>query len=258
MFKKYFQDKKGVVFDMDGTVVDSVDVWTESFAAVLETMEAYWVNPSLPEMRGQTDVEKWHYILDTQGVKTPHTAKELAALTHDEFLKRLDLLEIKEGFWSFVYELKEEKKFKIGMTTNTVREVTTRVIQKLGLAKIFDVVVTGDEVKNPKPDPEIYRLVSKKLGLPPNKLLVFEDSVAGAESAAKAGMDVFVIWSGETAQDEYPDKTVVFLPDFSNLEGAMETDFWDEVELAAEDLEKRMGERKKREAEETAEVNKQS
>ena len=67
------------------------------------------------------------------------------------------------------------------------------MLDVLGFRDDFDFVATRDDVENPKPDPEIYRLVSAELEVPPQECLVIEDSPAGVQAATSAGMDVIAV-----------------------------------------------------------------
>jgi len=66
------------------------------------------------------------------------------------------------------------------------------VLEKCGIARFFDLKITGDTVTRCKPDPEIYRTAAERLGLPPERCLVFEDAEAGIEAARRAGIGTVV------------------------------------------------------------------
>jgi HAD superfamily hydrolase (TIGR01509 family) len=174
-------------------------------------------------------LNKWKQVIDEEGVEVKLNPKQLTELTTNEFFKIIKEvpLDIRDGFWELAYELKEIKKLKIGLVTNTDRMTTMQVLKEIGVSNTFDLVVCGDDVKNPKPDPEIYKLAAKKLNLNSRDILVFEDSVPGAEAAVKAGMEVIVIWDQTTARGAYPQKIDVFVPDFLPFPGNLDLDFMD-------------------------------
>jgi HAD superfamily hydrolase (TIGR01509 family) len=72
--------------------------------------------------------------------------------------------------------------------TSASRQDVTRVLRAIGVAEHFRVVVTAEDVHNGKPDPEVYILAARRLGVPPSACLVFEDSVVGIQAARAAGM----------------------------------------------------------------------
>jgi HAD superfamily hydrolase (TIGR01509 family) len=63
------------------------------------------------------------------------------------------------------------------------------VLQGISLRSAFDTIVTGDDISRGKPDPEIFLIAAQRLGVPPARCLVFEDSLMGIEAARRAGMD---------------------------------------------------------------------
>ncbi len=77
---------------------------------------------------------------------------------------------------------------KVALATMSYRDQTERVLDALHLAGAFDAIVTEDDVEQGKPDPEIYLCVAQRLGIPPARCLVIEDTLAGVRSALAAGM----------------------------------------------------------------------
>jgi beta-phosphoglucomutase len=88
--------------------------------------------------------------------------------------------------------------------------VGTGVLDRIGLAGAFDVVVTGSDVTNGKPDPEIYLLASTRLGVPPGQCLALEDAPAGIESAHNAGMECWAVRTPYTEGLALPNPARVF------------------------------------------------
>jgi len=153
---------------------------------------------------------------------------ELVKQTKDKFLKRLVStdLELLNGFWHFMLVLKDERNFKLGLVTNTDKEVGQKVLQKLGVSNIFDITLFGDDVKKKKPNPEIYKLAAKKLGIKPHKILVFEDSVEGVKAATEAKMPVIAIWKPSSPpKKEYSSRVLLFVEDFSVFPGNLDTTY---------------------------------
>lgn len=77
--------------------------------------------------------------------------------------------------------------YKVALATMSYRDQTERVLDALGLAEAFEVIVTEDDVEKGKPDPEIYLSVARSLGVHPGRCLVIEDTLAGVRSALAAG-----------------------------------------------------------------------
>jgi beta-phosphoglucomutase-like phosphatase (HAD superfamily) len=82
---------------------------------------------------------------------------------------------------------------KTALATMSRCDQAQRVLDVLGFMEAFDFVATRDDVEHGKPDPEIYDLVSRELGIPPEESLVIEDSPAGVQAALAAGMSVVAV-----------------------------------------------------------------
>jgi HAD superfamily hydrolase (TIGR01509 family) len=96
------------------------------------------------------------------------------------------------GALSLVTALRMEG-LRIAVASSSIRPWVEACLQKIGLGTAFEVLVTGDQVTNGKPDPEIYLLAAEKLGVDPRECLAFEDAPAGIESAHNAGMQVWAV-----------------------------------------------------------------
>lgn len=88
--------------------------------------------------------------------------------------------------------------FKIAMSTSANKDYLNLVLNKFKLKKYFEAIVTGDDVKSGKPDPEIYLATARKLGLKPADCLVLEDATAGIASAKAAGCKCIAIINNYT------------------------------------------------------------
>ncbi len=237
MFKKLIDGKKAVLFDVDGTLVDSVAHWDQAMYNVLQTLD-HTVNYVEDFPTGQFLQEKWERLLKAYPIKTNLNAKELANRTCDEFLALLPKygLNLSEGFLAFAAELKVDKNFKLGVTSNSPRRVVEAVLAAVEIDDIFDLIVGVDEVAKPKPNPTIYKVAAKKLRLKPKEILVFEDSVTGAKSACRAKMDVVIIWDGNTLKEKYPRQVLGFTPSFDGLAGNLDDTFEDRFDTFAEKI----------------------
>lgn len=226
MYKRILEGKKAVFFDMDGTILDSEPLWERAFENILQAIEMDWMlDEEMPA--GLTIASKWSVLLERNKdlITQKLSVKDLVDQTHTEFLKIVTSEEIdtRPGFWELLLYFKEQKSLKTAMTTNTNRAVTNQVASILGISSAFDLIITGDEVSNPKPNPEIYVTAAKKLNVNPSEVLVFEDSVAGADAAAAANMSLIVIWQGKPVKLFYPETVELFIPDFTPLVGTMDT-----------------------------------
>lgn len=107
---------------------------------------------------------------------------------------------------------------KTALASMSYADQVRRVLEVLSLSDAFDVIATRDDVEHGKPDPEIYLLVARKLGLPTQECLVIEDSPVGVEAALAAGMEVIAVTTPFTreqfrARDVLDRRWVVDNPD---------------------------------------------
>jgi len=239
MYKKYFDGKKAVFFDLDGTVIDSIPYWKNAFMKVLE--EFGYLEQARDHFvdHGSYVTEIWKYIKGIPGVKIEPSAKELTKKTYQAYLEIFEKapLEPRDGFWPLVGELKE-KGFRLALVSNSDMEIVDPVTAKLNIKEnVFDIIMTGDQVRKRKPHPSIYNKTLKKLALKPKEVLTFEDSVTGSESAQKAGLEVIAIWDGQVVEREYPKNVKEFLPDFSSFPGNLDTTYLEHAKQGIELLE---------------------
>jgi beta-phosphoglucomutase len=176
---------RGVVFDMDGVVIDSHPAHRAAWKAFLEAV-------GRTTSDGELDI-----ILD--GGKREEILKHfLGELTPEqivEYGKRKDKLLQNRGMqletMAGVVELLDQlcdSGVRMALATSAGRHRATRTLEELGLARYFDTVVTGDDVAAGKPDPAIYLLAAARMQERPDNLLAVEDAVSGVKAARSAGM----------------------------------------------------------------------
>jgi len=219
MYKKWIEGKKVVCFDLDGTVADTIAPAVRAFSNIL-----LLANPDLRLQDvygkvGEITYEKWARLIDTKLLKNTMTVKDLTENTNKEYLKIISeqSLEPRPGFWNLIYKLKEDKNIPIALATNTAKNVALQVMNKLEINGIFDFMIFGDEVKRPKPNQEIYDKIAKHFEAKPQEMLVFEDSIVGAQAASASGTSLVVIWDGQTSKSFFPKETLAFTPDFEGI-----------------------------------------
>ena len=239
MYKKYFDGKKGVFFDLDGTIIDSIPYWKDAFMNVLEELDYLEEARDAFVERGSYVTEIWKYIKSLPGVDINLPLDELTKKTYDEYLRLFNKfpMEPRDGFWSLVGELKE-KGFKLALVSNSDMEVVDPVTTKLKIKEnIFDLIMTGDQVRRRKPHPAIYKKTLRKLRLKSQEVLVFEDSVTGSMAAKKAGLETIAIWNSDVVERDYPKNVKEFLPDFSSFPGKLDTTYLEYAQKGVELLE---------------------
>jgi beta-phosphoglucomutase len=186
---------KAVIFDLDGTVIESEDEYGSAFKDVLASLGVK-TNEEYPHQGGIGVAENWPVLLTKFKIKTDKTVEELTQLTQAAYLRRIETVTLKPGFDIFVNELKQTG-IKTALATSNLWEVAQVLISKLALDEFFDVVVTGENVVRKKPAPDLFLMAANKLNVNANDCLVFEDSPAGVEAAKRASMKVVGIYRSE-------------------------------------------------------------
>lgn len=186
---------KAVIFDLDGTLVDSMGIWKQ---IDIEYLAKY--NIALPDdlqssIEGMSFTETANYFKDR--FQIPEEIHEIKATWNEMTYKKYkNEVPLKEGTREFLNLLKS-RGIKMGIATSNSRELVEVVIKSLQIDSFFDAVHTSCEVEKGKPSPDIYLLVSEKLGVAPEECLVFEDVPQGIMAGKNAGMKVCAV------DDEY-------------------------------------------------------
>lgn len=240
MYKKVINGKKAVFFDLDGTVVkETEDLKIQALQKILDDIEASYINASEYKFVGYPLSESWKVILAVHTLATEKKIDELVELTDKAFLELVNSSEMQptEGFWDFVYELKEKKQLKLALLTNTKKSVADIVIDKLEIRDAFDLIICGDEVRKIKPNPEIYKKALKFFKLRHRDVVAFEDSLVGVEASAKARIDTVVIWDGVTPKYQFKGNIIEFFSDFSPLPGNLDESYVEQMQRRYKEIE---------------------
>lgn len=207
---------RAFIFDMDGTLVDNMHIHGEAFKQLLDEhgLEVD-MDKFLVETAGKTNREIMPTVF---GDISDERIQELA--DRKEQLYRDAFLPIRRPVEGLVDLLTEAKELGIKMAVATAAPVPNLnfILDGLDLRKFFDAVTTSADVSHGKPDPEIFLVSAKKLGIDPTNCLVFEDAFGGFEAAHRAGMKSIAITTVNSAEDVLErDSVVEAHSDFTKL-----------------------------------------
>jgi beta-phosphoglucomutase len=180
---------KGVLFDFDGTLVNSDAAHVAAFADLLApegievTRDFY-----LRQIAGRSNVDMLRELLPHT---TPERRAELSITAERNYLAHANLTTCYNGAIE-VLETLRSADVKLALVTNAPLFIVEPVAARLKLLHYFDTIVTKDDVARGKPDPEPYLLALSRLGADANTSIAIEDSDAGVSSAINAGLRV--IW----------------------------------------------------------------
>jgi HAD superfamily hydrolase (TIGR01509 family) len=184
---------KGLIFDMDDTLVNSSPIHKESLAIVLKR-EGINLDSIPKKLESKFFGRKLSEIVKilVDYYKINSKPKEILERREKIALKLLKDLKPMPGLKKLIKFLRYSN-YKIALASSSERKEIQFILKKFGMIDIFKIIVSGEEVKAGKPNPEVYVKAAKKLRLFPNECLVFEDSKNGITSAKEAGMKVVAV-----------------------------------------------------------------
>ena len=154
---------RGAIFDMDGTILDSMGMWKVIDREYLARFGKEAPADLQRRIEGFSVPETARYFKDTFGI--PDSTEEIIAawnkMAREEYLYRLQL---KPGAEAYLRRLRGEG-VKLGIATTNYRDLTEACLRRLGILDLFDAVVTSGEIEKGKPDPEIFLKAAEALGL---------------------------------------------------------------------------------------------
>jgi HAD superfamily hydrolase (TIGR01509 family) len=184
---------QAVLFDMDGTLVDSEKLWDISLAALYEELGGRLTPEVRASMVGGSAEDTMHTVYTDLGLDLdPAAMAESIHWLHDYTAELFDNgLPWCEGAQELLEALAAEGT-PMALVTNTQRALTGRALNSIG-HQYFSATVCGDEVPRGKPAPDAYLRAATLLDLPPSACLAIEDSVTGTAAAEGAGCPVLVV-----------------------------------------------------------------
>jgi HAD superfamily hydrolase (TIGR01509 family) len=181
---------EAVVFDLDGVLVDSEHVWDEVREDLARERGGHWHDRAQADMMGMSSAEWSRYMHDVIGLTdTPEAI-------NDEVVRRLltrydEELPLVDGAVEAVRRLTGS--FRLGLASSSNRPVIDLVLERAGMAELFEATVSSEEVARGKPGPDVFLEAALRLGVEPARCAAVEDSGNGLRAAHAAGMRVIAI-----------------------------------------------------------------
>ncbi len=179
-----------VVFDLDGVLVDSEELWDVVRRGVAAEAGRPWPAEATRAMQGMSTAEWSAYLTDVVGV--PAEPDVVAVSVLDRMAARYDTrLPLLPGAVEVVERL--GRRWPLGLASSSPRRLIDTVLESAGIAQRFQVSVSTEEVGAGKPSPVVYQTVVQRLGVNPVQAIAIEDSSNGLRSAATAGLGVLAV-----------------------------------------------------------------
>ena len=191
---------KAIIFDVDGTLVDSLPYHHESWRIFFKNnnLEENDFTEILKEYKGGGTLE-----LMTSVFGDMYTKDELKTMTDDKEIIFRDIYKSKiypiEGLKKFLDNLKENN-ILLSIGSNAIRKNVLMTIEELSITNYFSYIICGDEVSKGKPDPEMYIKTLSKLNIRKDECVIFEDSIEGVTAAKNADIKVIGVTSSQSSE----------------------------------------------------------
>jgi beta-phosphoglucomutase len=205
---------EGIVFDMDGVLVDSHPVhrvaWSKFLATVGKSVSDEGLSFIL-EGRRREEILR-HFLGDLPEATIAEYGRQKDSFFEENFHD----VKLIPGAREFLESLGPAG-LKSAIATSASSARTWGMLRRLQLGRKFSAIVTGDDVEVGKPDPAVYMLVSRRMNSAPENLLVFEDAPCGVQAAKAAGMRCVGVSTNGRAEMLIQCGADFVVPDFLNL-----------------------------------------
>ena len=210
--------KKAVIFDMDGSLVDSMWIWPEVDRIYMDKYHLTAPDTFHRDIEGMSYVETAQYFVDTfttLNQTVEDVMQEWRDMTVELYATKVFP---KAGAVEFL-DLMKQNGIRLGIATSNDREIAEAALNGRGLTKYFDSVRTSSEVAAGKTAPDVYLKVADDMNVDPKNCLVFEDVINGILAGKNAGMEVCAVADDFTKADEAEKKAAAdyFIRDFFDV-----------------------------------------
>jgi len=183
---------EAVIFDLDGTLLDSMEVWKNIDIEFLGKREIIPPQDLSRLIEGMSFHETATFFKEL--FLLTETVEEIQGIWHSmAFDKYKNEIKLKDGAYNFLKILKE-KDIKLGIATSNSRELAETCLIALDIIDLFDVIITGDDIEYGKPSPEIYLKAASQMNVAPEKCLIFEDIPNGIQAGINAKMRTCAVY----------------------------------------------------------------
>lgn len=209
---------RGVIFDFDGSLVDSLYIWESLAYDYLKNLGIDVNQEVYRDLEGMNLFESSAYIQKKYELdKTEKQINdELISIIEDYYINKFQL---KDGAREFIIKL-YDKGIKMCIGSVSKKELIVKALDRLGIAKYFEFIQTEENSRISKRCPKFFIEASRRLGLYIDEVVVVEDALYTIEAAKLAGFRVIGIWDNYNRhdRDKIEDLVDIYINDFNDLE----------------------------------------
>jgi HAD superfamily hydrolase (TIGR01509 family) len=181
---------EAVVFDLDGLLLDTEQVWDDVREGLTRERGGRWHDRAQADMMGMSSTEWSRYMHEELGL--PDAPEELNRLVVERMMERYrEELPVIDGAVEAVRRIAD--RWPLGLASSSNRPLIDLALELMGVADMFRVTVSSEEVQRGKPAPDVYLEAARRLGVSPERVAAIEDSANGIRSARAGGMRVIAI-----------------------------------------------------------------
>jgi len=177
------------IFDLDGVIVDTAVYHFLAWKRLADQLGIPFTKENNERLKGVSRMASLEIILEIGGRKLNDNRKqEYATLKNNwyiDYISKMTSDEILPGSLRFINELRD---VNVRVAIGSASKNTPLILKQVGILELFDAVADGNNVRNAKPDPEVFYKAASMLGIEPENCVVFEDAIAGVQAALNAGM----------------------------------------------------------------------
>ncbi|WP_113675444.1 HAD family hydrolase [Vallitalea guaymasensis] len=178
---------EGIIFDMDGLMLDTESIALESWERAGKDFGYVISRELMMKAVGRTLVDTRKLLVKNLGDDFPFEEVRKVRIDYTKEFMSLNGVPMKEGLIEFL-EYCRTMKIPTAVATSTNRSDAIELLEKVDIVGYFNTIVCGDEIEKGKPEPDIFLMASKKLGVNPERCIVLEDSENGILAATRANM----------------------------------------------------------------------
>jgi HAD superfamily hydrolase (TIGR01509 family) len=179
-----------VVFDLDGLLLDTEQVWDEVRERITRERGGRWHEQAQADMMGMSSTEWSRYMVEELGLS--ESPQELNRIVVERMQERYrERLPIVEGAVDAVRRL--ATRWPLGLASSSNRPLIDLALELMDVADLFRATVSSEEVAGGKPAPDVYLEAARRVGVRPEDVVAIEDSANGIRSGRAAGMRVIAI-----------------------------------------------------------------